>query len=334
MLSNILIAAAVLGGVVRGAPVREKREAAVPQFVLDYAPLVWLHSQEAYLPSDISAQLANTQPEHEFVVVPGPSPLTLDNLNELNSPNTTYLTSKVDITTNPSWLRGVKPDASGKTNNAVSAVIIVNDKGNGNVDAFYMYFYAYNWGGIVLEQNLGNHVGDWEHNMIRFKNGVPDLVWYSQHSNGEAFKYSILEKQGLRPIVYSGNGSHANYAIDGKHDHTIPNLNLPDGLIVDNTNQGTLWDPTLSAYYYAYNPAASSFTPYYDATPVNYLSYTGRWGDEQYPDKDKRQKKFFGQPKFATGPTGPADKQLNRTDVCPRNGQKCIHRGVLMPREI
>ena len=34
--------------------------------------------------------------------------------------------------------------------------------------------------------------------MIRFKNGVPDLVWFSQHANGEAFKYSILEKQGLR----------------------------------------------------------------------------------------------------------------------------------------
>jgi hypothetical protein len=37
-----------------------------------------------------------------------------------------------------------------------------------------------------------------EHNMIRFKNGVPDAVWYSQHANGQAFKYSVLEKSGLR----------------------------------------------------------------------------------------------------------------------------------------
>ena len=134
--------------------------------------------------------------------------------------------------------------------------------------------------------------------------------------------------------MYSGNGSHANYAIDGMHDHTIPDLNLPDGLIVDYTDKGTLWDPTLSAYYYSYDPAASSFTPYYNGTPVNYLNFTGRWGDEQYPNSDKRQKTFFGQPKYSTGPTGPADKQLNRTDVCPSNGYVCIHRGILVPREL
>ena len=75
-----------------------------------------------------------------------------------------YLTSKDDVTKNPTWILGVKPDASGKTNGAVTATIIVNDKGNGNVDAFYMYFYANNWGGTVLglpQLNFGNHVGDW-----------------------------------------------------------------------------------------------------------------------------------------------------------------------------
>jgi hypothetical protein len=113
------------------------------------------------MPSDISAQLANTQPQHDFKAVPGPSPLTLDNLNQLNSADTAWLTSKVDITTNPAWLNGVKPDATGKTNDAVTAAIIVNDHGGGNVDAFYMYFYAYNYGGEVFGENLGNHVGDW-----------------------------------------------------------------------------------------------------------------------------------------------------------------------------
>ena len=37
----------------------------------------------------------------------------------------------------------------------------------------------YNWGGRLLDfLNLGNHVGDWEHNMIRFEDGIPTYVWY------------------------------------------------------------------------------------------------------------------------------------------------------------
>lgn len=337
MLSNFLITVVALAWIVAGAPIVEKQRRAptnVPSYVLDYAPLVYLYSGETYFPADLSAQLANTQPEVNYVVVSGaPSPLTLDNLNELNSYGSVYLTSKVDITTNPAWLNGIKPDTSGKTNNAISCAIIVNDHGSGNVDAFYMYFYAFNWGGVVLGQQLGDHVGDWEHNMIRFSNGVPTYVWFSQHSNGEAFAYDVVHKNGLRPLVYSGNGSHANYAITGKHDHTIPDVNLPDGLIVDYTDAGTLWDPTLSAYYYSYDATSSTFTSYDTSgdTPVNWLYYNGTWGDEQYPDSDKRQKKFFGQPKYASGPTGPEDKQLNRTNVCPSDGVACILRWILGP---
>lgn len=94
-----------------------------------------------------------TQPEVDFKVVSGaPSPLNLDNLDSLNAfGDEIYLTSKEDITTNPAWLAGVKPTCSGKTEDAITTTVIVVDKGNGTVDAYYMYFYAYNWGGIVLD---------------------------------------------------------------------------------------------------------------------------------------------------------------------------------------
>lgn len=90
-----------------------------------------------------------------------PTPLTLDNLDALNSEGGTsvYLTSDDDVTTHPAWLNGVKPDSTGKTDGATSLAVIVNDRGNGEVDAFYMYFYTYNWGGVLLEQNVDDHVG-------------------------------------------------------------------------------------------------------------------------------------------------------------------------------
>jgi hypothetical protein len=57
-----------------------------------------------------------------------------------------------------------------------------------------------------------------EHNMIRFKDGAPKSVWYSQHEYGEAFTYEAVPKVDGRPISYSAKGSHANYARVGKHD--------------------------------------------------------------------------------------------------------------------
>ncbi|KAF2090067.1 hypothetical protein K490DRAFT_54480 [Saccharata proteae CBS 121410] len=327
--------------------------AGLPQYVIDYAPLSYLYHEEAYFPSDLQAQLDNTQPEDNFTVVSNaPSPLTLDNLSQLNSlgGKDVYLTSKVDITTNPAWLTGVAPDCNGKTGNATSAAVIVVDKGNGTVDAFYMYFYAYNWGGLVLDfLQLGNHVGDWrgyvaetdhrEHNMVRFVNGEPTYVWYSQHENGEAFAYPILHKSGNRPINYVANGTHANYAIPGIHDHTIPDLNLPYGLLDDYTDGpdtgGILWDPLLSANYYNYTNATGTptFTPLDPSYPTDWLSYIAEWGDEQYPASDPRQELLFGGAiaKYSSGPTGPVDKQMSRVKVCPSNPYPCILRWVLGP---
>ncbi|MBE7180858.1 MAG: Vps62-related protein [Terriglobus roseus] len=303
--------------------------------------MVWLHSEDPYLPSDLDTHISNTQPENNFTVVSGaPSPLDVTNLNALNDlgGSAVYLTSKDDVTTGPTWLQGNAPDADGKTA-GTTASVIVYEHGDGTVDAFYMYFYSYNWGGIVripildIELgNYGNHVGDWEHNMVRFVNGTPAWVWYSQHANGQAFSYEATEKSGLRPVAYSANGSHANYAIAGTHDHTIPNLNGDDeGVLTDFTDQGKLWDPLLSAGFYSYAPSPETFTAYDGAAATGFLYFNGKWGDQQYPDSDPRQKELFGNAKYSGGPTGPRDKQLSRTDVCPDNGNDCILRTELGP---
>jgi len=65
----------------------------------------------------------------------------------------------------------------------------------------------------VLGARFGNHVGDWEHTMVRFINGVPQTVYYSAHASGTAYRYSAVEKSGDRPISYTAIGTHANYAV-------------------------------------------------------------------------------------------------------------------------
>lgn len=73
-----------------------------------------------------------------------PTPLTLDNLDALNALGGAdiFLTSKEGIRANPSWFRGVRPNAAGKTEGAVTSAIVVTERDEGVVDAFYFYFHA------------------------------------------------------------------------------------------------------------------------------------------------------------------------------------------------
>jgi hypothetical protein len=198
-----------------------------------------------------------------------------------------------------------------------------------------------------------------EHNMIRFIGGEPKYVWFSQHANGEAFAFSALQKDqsgkrvsfhtfpsrspnhnlhnsaqlsstnpSFKPVVYAANGSHALYATPGTHDHTLPNLNLPVPLLlVDETDAGPFYDPVPSSFCYKYTQAPTpTFAPFNNTDPTGFLNFTGRWGDDTYPDTDKRQKQLAGNKKYVGGPTGPADKQLLRKEIWPENalskGQK------------
>ena len=288
------------------------------------------------MPSDIGSQLSHTVPEVNGAVdSSAPSPLTLDNLNSLNDQWNggvdVYLTSKEGIEALPAWLHGITPDTKHQTEGGISCTIITVDHGNGLLDAFYFYFYAYNQGNWVLglpSLEFGDHVGDWEHNMIRFQDSAPQAIWFSQHANGEAFTYAAVQKQGIRPVVFSANGSHANYATSGIHDHTIPNINLSDGPLEDHCDEGTLWDPTLAAYTYSYANDANAFTPYPGSASPNWLYFEGHWGDAQLPDSTAGQVDIFGQRKYVDGPTGPIDKVLDRTAVCP-DANNCIVRPTL-----
>jgi len=266
----------------------------VPQYVLDYAPLVHLYSGEEFWPSDIAEHLYHITPYLNYTPVQSrwqhPKLNDLDGLNKWEKGRFVYLTSNDNVEDRPEWLAGDKnipervpglvddnlddepwaewdgrvdgelpadikdgrkpwydagkggtrdrgggrPNPTAGSRIAVPtetvegedyvieyqeqpvlkrsligkrmvggrseapAVLIAIDKGNGIVDAFWFYFYSYNLGNLVFNVRFGNHVGDWEHSLIRFKDGKPKAVFFSEHSFGEAYSYEAVEKIGQR----------------------------------------------------------------------------------------------------------------------------------------
>lgn len=235
--------------------------------------------------------------------------------------------------------RGYKPDGEGYSR--APAVLVVVDKGSGIVDAFWFFFYSYNLGQTVLGIRFGNHVGDWEHCMVRFESGIPRGIYFSEHEGGQAYAWQAVEKRGVRPVIYSAVGSHAMYATSGDHPYV-----LPFRLLKDVTDKGPLWDPSLNNYAYHYDytlgtdvdapedeaihekRAAPSLVPASTNphAPTSWFHFNGAWGDELYSLADFRQWRLFGQYHYVTGPWGPKYKQLDRAKVCQRTQCRILYK--------
>ncbi|KAI0389531.1 hypothetical protein F5Y17DRAFT_448556 [Xylariaceae sp. FL0594] len=222
-----------------------------------------------------------------------------------------------------------KPDEEGYSK--APATLVLVDKGSGVVDAFWFFFYAYNLGQTVLGTRYGNHVGDWEHAMIRFESGVPRAMFFSEHEGGQAYAWQAVEKRGndtrtQRPVIYSAVGSHAMYAMPGDHPYV-----LPFNMLRDQTDRGPLWDPSKNFRGYWYDYAVEGDAEGLEPTeenpdaPVSWFHYRGSWGDKLYGLDDERQWRLFGQYHYVTGPQGPKYKNLGRRKVCPKYKCRILH---------
>ena len=134
----------------------------------DIAPILWLHSNESYFPSDILSHVQRAAPwKKDSSPLDAKTPLDLNTLSTLNS-----FGEDVYLNLGDNWERSPKviPDET-----IASAIIVVN-KSETVHDAFYFYFYAFNEGAdinqvlppfrrffpdIQTEEHFGNHVGDW-----------------------------------------------------------------------------------------------------------------------------------------------------------------------------
>ena len=351
----------------------------IPQYVLDHAPLVHLHSQEQFWPSDLEDHLVHTTPHLNYTSLhTGEQNLTISDLAKLNKLDTgqfTYLQSNDDVEESPLWLRSdhniptpfvvrsydnrtltniLSPGLSSRFlrgrevqegKSAAPAICIIVEKQDGVVDAFWFYFYSYNYGNKVLGMRFGNHVGDWEHSLVRFIDGEPQAVFLSAHSAGESYSYSAVEKMGKRvsssfrtslfmifeltrygqPVIYAAIGTHAMYASSGKHSHV-----LPLGLLHDNTDRGPLWNPLHNYHVYTYDCDTETIRPANRSRhlPTGWFYFNGHWGDKFYELSDARQYRIAGQYHYVNGPLGPRYKHLERQRVCPGNGECQILDGI------
>lgn len=379
----------------------------VPQFVLDYAPLVHLYSGERFWPGDLAEHLEHTRPLQDYSPLIGrmePANLSnLDQLNKYSNGKNIFLTSKDDPETIPDWLGGARnipknaslephhlgaqtsiqiPAAFAKDDAEVDsqgndedwtsvgdgdqveeqdnpeqrpspaipiklpaprsrssstpkkggrstapALLIVVPKDNDVVDAFWFFFYSFNLGNKVFNTRFGNHVGDWEHSMVRFHRGVPKAVYLSEHEWGQAYTYDAVEKSGSRPVIYSASGSHAMYAVPGIHPYA-----LPWGILKDVTDEGPLWDPAqnVRSFVYDYRNDALRASQLDPDAPTEWFHFAGRWGDKYYPLGDKRQYRLVGEYHYVSGPEGPKFKKLGRQQICQARGRcyisKKLHR--------
>jgi hypothetical protein len=304
----------------------EPETTTIPEYVTRYAPLVHLYSEETYWPYGIEDYVPHftlKDGSHRNV---SKGALKLQDLEDYRryGLGELFLTAKDDFDNDPPWITGREniPDIeSGRIRDAPATCIVV-DKGDGVVDAFWFYFYSFNLGPFVMGGGpYGNHIGDWEHSLVRFKDGEPQVVWMSAHGGGSAYVYKAMEKLSSdknRPVIFSARGTHANYASVGQHSH-----DLPFYMLSDFTDRGPLWDPTQNFLAYTYDGErikyANGSHAGRESTLGNWLAYLGAWGDQKLIPTDPRQKFHPFEWRYIDGPIGPLEKNLMRTKVCERS---------------
>jgi hypothetical protein len=148
----------------------------------------------------------------------------------------------------------------------------------GGYDVQYWFFYAYNdaFGSF-------NHEGDWERvTVTATASGEFHRANYSQHETSTTYTAAQLTfVHDTHPVVYSADGSHANYPKAGS-------FGIEDAPVDDHAYEGgPKWETWKS-----FVNVGEKNAPRQGQT---FIQYGGRWGE-------------IGETSWTSGPTGPAFK--------------------------
>lgn len=134
---------------------------------------------------------------------------------------------------------------------------------------YWLHYYYSDWGytkgcdnpGVCFWELANNHEGDWEMIQVVLQDGQPAYAVYAQHNTAARRAWQYVERQGDRPIVYVGLGSHASFFKDAHYFQL--------GLSSESTGNEFA------------GAMAVQLLP--DNNDSNWIAFRGRWGMDESP---------------------------------------------------
>ncbi|CAN1147289.1 Hypothetical protein At1g04090 [Linum perenne] len=260
----------------------EKLSASMPNFsqikslFKIYAPWIYLHPNEEFLPSSVDWFFNNGA--LLFERGKETNPIRIDQ-NGLNLP-------QGGSNDGAFWLDlpadGAAKDRVKQGELAGVEVYLHAKPASGGTftDIAVWVFYPFNGPGRakvefinnIKLRKLGEHVGDWEHVTLRISNfnGLLQNVYFSQHSAGQWVGITDLEYQaGSRPVVYASLHGHAMYPRPG-----LVMLGSNNIGIRDDTAKGGMVVDTAAAF----TVVAAEYLGKDGVVEPPWLNYMRKWG--------------------------------------------------------
>ncbi|HEU5102201.1 MAG TPA: Vps62-related protein [Roseiflexaceae bacterium] len=272
-------------------------DSTMADLIKKYAPVLYFHPQEAYMPTSVDTYLA-----HCALVTPA----------NVSQPHTTSV--NLDDLANAGADAYLQPFGNdldtvrkGDLKNAHVYVNVVGSAAPALYEIQYWFFYAFNGpttlrfdGTLGLSTDneappLGQHDSDWEHITVRVDStGAIVAVYFAQHSSGQWYPpaSSSTTNDGFHTLantsqvlVYVAKNTHACYpwpgdfAVPGSElDYTVLTFSLRD-ITPASSSQATLWNAALSNVLQTVNINAPGLTAV--STPPKWVLYTGKWAPDE-----------------------------------------------------
>ncbi len=241
----------------------------VDEIVRKFAPEVRFHSAE-YLPSSVPWLLDQVELRYEEkrTILPKEGmPLNIETLvgeyenGEPSGSIDDMITKFALWISNETVRKGESLGGNGRSN-AVCYAHVRPAPTSAAIDIQYWFFYPHN---PQEGAGYGHHEGDWEHITVRVNERADTIlgIYFGRHG-GEG-GWESFETNGIHPVVYSANTSHASYPKAGTYGRGLfKPVDRAEGK---------------GGYWYCWQHVINVGEKYWPLNGQTWLLFTGRWGE-------------------------------------------------------